>query len=123
MYEQSRLSSLDRLVGKAVSAICFVENYVEVVFEELVLTCYTMPIICVDGKDTEYTAFEYRNELCRLIGRAVEATSERLREELSVYFNVDSYLRISLEFEDGSSVEAAMLHERAGTIFNIWRYE
>ena len=45
MYEKAGLSSLERVVGKNVSAICFVQDYVQVIFEELILTCYTAPTV------------------------------------------------------------------------------
>jgi hypothetical protein len=47
VYEQWGLSSLERIVGKEASSVCFVANYVQVYFDQIVLTCYTLPVVHV----------------------------------------------------------------------------
>jgi hypothetical protein len=123
MYEKAGLSSLERLVGKSVSSICFLPGYVQVVFEELILTCYTNPAVFISDGRADYRMPEFKDKLCMLIGKSVQSVTEKLRDELAIYFDDGDSITISLRFEDASSVEAAMLSEQAGTIFDVWRYE
>jgi hypothetical protein len=123
MYERAGLSSLERLVGRSVSAICFVQNYLQVTFEELILTCYTTPIVCISGDEANIHTPGYRDKLCELIGKSVQSVTERPRDELSIYFDGGDSVRISLRFKDAHSPEAAMLHQLGGDIFDVWRYE
>jgi hypothetical protein len=123
MYEKAGLSSLERLIGKSVSSICFLPNYVQVVFEELILTCYTNPVVFISDGRTDHRMPEFKDKLCMLIGKSVQSVVEKLNDELAIYFDDSDSITISLRFEDASSVEAAMLSEQAGTIFDVWRYE
>jgi len=123
MYEKAGLSSLERLVGKNVSSVCFLPNYVQLVFEDLVLTCYTYPLIHISEEQFDYRAPAFKDKLCTLIGKSVQSVVEKLREELAIYFDDGDRIAISLRFEDATSVEATMLSSESGTIYNVWRYE
>jgi hypothetical protein len=123
MYERAGLSSLERLVGRTVSAMCFVQNYVQVGFDELILTCYTNPSVFISEEKANIGTVGYRDRLCELIGKSVQSVTERPREELSIYFDGGDHITISLQFKDATSVEAAMLHQLGGDIFDVWRYE
>src|SRR5258708_4920869 len=123
MYEKAGLSSLERLIGKSVSSICFLPDYIQVVFEELILTCYTNPVVFISEERTDYRMPEFKDKLCMLIGKSVQSAAEKFRDGLAIYFDDGDSITISLRFEDASSVEAAMLSEQNGTIFDVWRYE
>jgi hypothetical protein len=123
MYEKAGLSSLERLVGKSVSSICFLPGYVQVVFGELILTCYTNPAVFISDERSDYRMPGFKDKLCMLIGKSVQSVTEKLRNELAIYFDDGDSVTISLRFEDANSVEAAMLHEQNGSIFDVWRYE
>jgi hypothetical protein len=58
-----------------------------------------------------------------LIGKSVQSVVEKFRDGLAIYFDDGDSITISLRFEDATSVEAAMLNEQNGTIFDVWRYE
>jgi hypothetical protein len=123
MYEKAGLSSLERLIGKSVSSICFLPNYVQIVFEDLILTCYTNPVVFVSDGQTDCRMPEFKDKLCLLIGKSVQSVVEKLSDGLGIYFDDGDSITISLRFEDASSVEAAMLSEQKGAIFDVWRYE
>jgi hypothetical protein len=123
MYEKAGLSSLERLIGKSVSSICFLPGYVQVVFEELILTCYTNHVVFISDERTDYRIAGFKDKLCMLIGKSVQSVAEKLRDGLAIYFDDGDSITISLRFEDAGSVEAAMLSEQTGTIFDVWRYE
>jgi hypothetical protein len=123
MYENAGLSSLERLIGKSVSSICFLPGYVQLVIEELILTCYTNPIVVVAKQVSTQRSLGYKDNLCQLIGQSVQSVEERLRQNLTVYFDSGDSIAISLRFDEATSVEAAMLSDQTGAIFNVWRYE
>lgn len=123
MYKKAGLSSLERLIGRDVASICFVRDYVQIGFDGLVFTCYTLPSVRSASKSIGATEPGCRDALVGLIGKHVQSVSEAHREELSIFFEEGQSLSISLRFEDAACVEAAMLHELGGPIFDVWRYE
>lgn len=123
MYEKAGLSALERLVGKSVSSICFLPGYVQIAFEDLILTCYTNPVVFFSEQRADFLTPGFKDKLCTLIGKSVQSVVENLRDELGVYFDDGDSIAISLRFKDAVSVEAAMLQNQSGTIFDVWRYE
>jgi len=123
MFEKAGLSSLERLIGRDVSAVCFVRTYVQLIFEDVTFTCYTCPSVSISEKRFETSSAGYRDALCGLIGQTVQSVLERPRKELTLDFESGDRIEVSLRFEDSSSVEAAMLHATGGEIFDVWRYE
>jgi hypothetical protein len=123
MYEKAGLSSLERLIGKGVSSVCFLPGYVQLVFEEVIFTCYTNPTVVISGQASNDNCPGFKDRICQLIGQSAQSVEERSRQLLAVYFDSGDSLNISLRFEDAKSVEAAMLSDQTGVIFNVWRYE
>ena len=124
MYEEAGLSSLERLVGREVDSVCFVRDYVQIVFDDgIVLTCYTLPIVTVSEQAFSFGVLGYRDRLGDLIGKSVQSVAERRQEELSIVFEGGDNVSVSLRTESFTSVEAAMLHRPGGDIFDVWRDE
>lgn len=123
MFEKAGLSSLERLIGKTVDSVCFVQDYVLIAFDNLILTCYTMPLLSISGEKFGPSDPGFKDKICHLIGKSAETVSEEERKDLVIYFDGDEQLIVSLRPADAKSVEAAMLHETGGAIFNVWRYE
>jgi hypothetical protein len=96
---------------------------VQVVFGRLFLTCYTNPAVFISDERSDCRMPGFKDKLCMLIGKSVQSVSEKLREELAIYFDDGDSMTISLRFEDAGSVEAAMLNKQNGSIFDVWRYE
>jgi hypothetical protein len=123
MYEKAGLSSLERLVGHAVSAVCFVQDYMQLQFDGLTLTCYTPPCVGVGDAEFRSGASEYRDRLVGLIGRVVQSVRQQDRIDLLIVFKTGECVKISLRDEDAAGPEAAMLHEPGKAIYDVWRYE
>jgi hypothetical protein len=67
------MNDFQRLVGEHLSAVCFVQDYLQLEFDGYKLTTYTTPL--VETLHREWLAYEhdqYKNVLCRLIARQVE---------------------------------------------------
>ncbi|TDN39169.1 hypothetical protein E4631_23885 [Hymenobacter sp. UV11] len=67
------MDDFQRLVGEQLSAVCFVQDYLQLEFDGYKLTTYTTPL--VETLPNTWLAYEhdqYKNALCRLIARQVE---------------------------------------------------
>jgi hypothetical protein len=124
MYEKAGLSSLERLIGREVCSVCFVRDYIEIVFEELTLTCYTAPAILSSDSDQPDTigAPGYRDKLCEFIGKHIQSVVEKPLE-ISVQFDDGDGFTISLRCEDAVGPEAALLHEPGAGVITVWQCE
>jgi hypothetical protein len=81
------------------------------------------PVVFISETRTDFRMPEFKDKLCVLIGKSVQSVVEKFRDGLAIYFDDGDSITISLRFEDATSVEAAMLNEQNGTIFDVWRYE
>ena len=67
------MDDFQRLVGEQLSAVCFVQDYLQLEFDGYKLTTYTTPL--VETTPNECMAYEhdqYKNRLCRFIAQRVE---------------------------------------------------
>src|SRR6516164_8787502 len=100
---------LESLAGQVVTAICFVQDYVEIHFEGPILTAYEWPLLFRDdGSFTESSPF-YRHNLCGLIAARVVKTREEQDRKLILAFDNHQSIEIPIDPSSLSSVEAAML--------------
>jgi hypothetical protein len=94
------MDDFQRLVGEQLSAVCFVQNYLQLEFDGYKLTAYTTPL--VETLPNEWLAYEhdqYKNVLCRLIACQVkQVASEPGRILISFK---DCKERISLPLHEG----------------------
>lgn len=123
MYEKFGFKSLERLVGLDVPEICFARDHIQILFDDVVLTCYTLPEVHVAGERVALQDERYRDLLCSFIGEVVQSVAEVPQSELRITFGNQNYITISLRREDARGPEAAMLVEKRREIFDVWRYE
>jgi hypothetical protein len=120
-YEEAGLSSLERLIGREVTIVSFVQDYLEIAFDDdLIFTCYTWPIVDVGDNKFRYGQSGYADALCRLIGQSPQSVKEVLRQELSIHFVGGDSVFVSLQHEDALGPEAAKLHKLGGTLLVVW---
>lgn len=89
-------------------------------FDELGLTCYTLPIIHIAEERIKPRDSRYKNLLCSLIGKIVQSVAEMPESELSIYFEDQKYITISLKGEDYTCIEAAILGRVGGVVLDVW---
>ena len=124
MYEEAGLSSLERLVGREVSSVWFVRDYLQIYFDdELIFTCYTLPVVTASEQAFSPGVLGYRDRLGDLIGKTVQSVAERRQEELFIAFDGGDSISVSLRPESLTGPEAAMLNQPGGDIFDVWRGE
>jgi hypothetical protein len=99
---------LDILIGEQMSAVVFVRDYVQLVFDGPGLTAVTPPVVEVGQASSRWGDPGYRDKLCELIGKTVRHAQIVDTEEITIKFDDDSSIRISLRPEDYITAEAAI---------------
>lgn len=102
---------LDVLVGKQLSAVTFVMDYVQLSFDGPVLTAITQPMVTAGGISFRWGQAGYRDRLCERITHIVRTASIVEGKEICIEFDDGSTATVSLHKEDlrGYSDEAATL--------------
>ncbi|HEY1960217.1 MAG TPA: hypothetical protein VGH28_31625 [Polyangiaceae bacterium] len=90
--------------GEQLSAVTFVQDYVQLHFDGPTLTTITRPTVIAGDASWEYGTLGYRDRLCELIGLVVLRASVRPGD------------RLQIDFADGKSVSVSLRPEayRAG---------
>jgi hypothetical protein len=96
------------LEGTVLSSVEFVQDYVQLRFDGPCLTAITRPQVHLSGQSFDWGMPEYRNALCERIGKVVERTSTTEKVELTIIFEDDSSLSLSLRPEDYRAAQAAI---------------
>ena len=115
-----RFTHLDDLPGTAVSAVCFVMDYVEIHFHGPVLRCLAHPLLEQDGRQVRFPLPGSRDTLCSLIGTEVRAV--RIQDDLSIEidFVPDRRLIVPLTPAHRHAGEAAHFVPDADQPIQVW---
>ena len=114
------LSILKRLENHQLSAVVFVQDYVQLQFDGPCLTAYVWPIVRDGARTFGHTTPGYRDALCGLIGCVVEQTTEASNDKLALSFNNGVAVEVSLKESDREGPESAMLQDPTGKRWNVW---
>ena len=109
------------LERKELSAITFVRDYIQLHFDGPILNLYVWPNV----KSSTFGRFEhntsgYRDALCGQIGKLVVAAVIDPTNQISLHFDNDTVISISLNREHRIGEEAAMLQDENGRHWNVW---
>ena len=80
------------IVGEQLSAVCFVQDYLQLEFDGYKLTTYTTPIVII-GEST-YVAYHqdnYKNFLCDFIAKKVRGVTYVETESVEIFFDTSTY--------------------------------
>jgi hypothetical protein len=97
---------ISEIIGEDLNAVEFVQDYVQLRFDTPVLTLYAWPHILLSEFSIAYGEPEYRNALCSLIGEKVEEATLEEGDSLTVKFENDTVIALSLREEDLDGPEA-----------------
>lgn len=101
--------------------ITFIRDYIQFLFDGPVLNTYTLPLIKIESKIITSTDFGYCDTLCRLIGKKIISAYEDEKEEkITIKFETDAELFVSLKSEDRNCAEAVMVQLEADGTWNAW---
>jgi hypothetical protein len=116
----SESSILKQLKNEKLSAVVFVQDYVQLQFNGPCLTSYVWPTIRESSNTFCRKTPGYRDALCALIGEEVSKTSEEANEQLRIHFNHGTILEVSLKESDRDGPEAAMMSDPSGKQWDVW---
>ena len=111
--------ALEPIVGRELSAVVFVRDYVQFEFDGVGLTALNLPVIKVGEKTLSFGQPGYRDTLCERIGQAVRSACVEENEGILIDFEDGSTLSISLRSDDYSGPEAAIFHNGPGETW-VW---
>ena len=116
--EKEKEDVLQWLVGKSLTAVMFFSGYVDFLFNDLVLSSLSWPVV-VDGEGrVTRLGSGYRDVLCAQINKLVKAT-EDAPERLQILFNDGSRIVIPLDTVEIPGPERATLSGN-GQFFRAW---
>jgi hypothetical protein len=102
------------------SAVTFVQDYVQLSFDGPTLTCITRPVVIAADKRFDFGAAGYRDQLCELIGCRVQAGTVVPGERLQVDFADGRSLLVSLKPEAYRAAEAVLFSDGATEQWAAW---
>lgn len=113
-------SVLHYLDNEQLSAVTFVQDYVQLHFDGPCLTAYVWPHILNQKGSIAPKVPGYRDALCERIGKIVVQAFEEPGERLAIVFADGVTLEVSLKEADREEPEAAMFHDQSGKSWNVW---
>lgn len=109
------LEALQKTSSRTLTSVEFVWDYVQIKFDDYVLTAITHPTIGKGGKFYNWQENNYKNILCEIIGNTLDSVSLN-DDKLCLFFSNLSTICISLLPEDYIGPEALEFRSDQG----IW---
>jgi hypothetical protein len=106
--------------GKRVSSIVFVEDYLQIIFDDYVFTMFVWPEVSHKGRILRNNHDDYRNSLCELIDQRVIKAQVQEGEQVSLLFSNGAEVSMSLKEKDRTSVEAGTFSGQKNKLFIVW---
>lgn len=113
-------SILHRLENEQLSAVTFIQDYVQLHFDGPCLTAYVWPHILTENGSIPPRVPGYRDALCGFIGSIVVRAFEELGSRLVIQFVEGRTLEISIKESDKEGPEAAMFQDESGKSWSVW---
>lgn len=108
------------LEDQAISAVCFVQDYVELIFDGPIIRYLCNPRILIDGKSVRFPEEGSRDTLCRLIGDVVK----RIYLVQGSYFSIEmiSGAEISIRLDEDPQEFSEYFHfiSNVGDAVQVW---
>jgi hypothetical protein len=94
------------VIGEELVAVEFVQDYLQLRFDTPLLILHAWPHLLFSEFSIAYGEPEYRNALCSLIGEKVEDATLEEGDSLTLKFENDTVIALSLREEDLDGPEA-----------------
>ncbi|WP_263367623.1 hypothetical protein [Edaphobacter bradus] len=98
--------NISAIVGEELTAVEFVQDYLQLRFDGPLLTLYAWPAVLLSDYSVAFGEPEYRNSLCAQIGETVEEAELDEGNALTVKLENGTVLALSLREEDLDGPEA-----------------
>ena len=114
--EQTEEKSLQMLIGEQLSAVTFVQDYLQLQFDGPRLTVFSHPGVMLGDKAFHWGKPGFRDALCNNITKKVTETRVAYGDSIAIRFADGSMIKISLKDADYSGAEAVNFD----TGGNVW---
>ena len=114
--EQTEEKSLQMLIGEQLSAVTFVQDYLQLHFDGPRLTVFSHPVIRLGDQTFYKDKPGFRDALCHNIAKKVTAVRVAYEESISIRFADGSTINIPLR--DASCLDGDVVNFDAGG--NVW---
>lgn len=94
---------LNDLPNEQLSSVEFIQDYLQLHFDDKTLTCYIWPVLKCAGNEYTQEDRDYKNQLCNLIAQKVKQTIFNEKENLVIIFSNNSQVVLSLN-EDNPEI-------------------
>ena len=118
--EKDKPDFLTIIRGRQLSAVVFVQNYVQLQFDGPGLTAYTLPVVVIGERRLEAGSPGYRDGLCAQITKIVQNAYVQEGQRFQVDFEDGCSIAISLRPEDRRGPEAIWFHSGRQKEWGVW---
>lgn len=108
--ESEIVNPLNNLIGRELSGVVFVRDYIQLQFDDRGLTAINLPSVMANRETYTPVRQGFRDSLCERIGHTVVETELIEEERIWLKFDDDSAISVSLRGEDSVGPEAAILY-------------
>ncbi|MCK6449015.1 MAG: hypothetical protein L6Q99_21680 [Planctomycetes bacterium] len=119
MNEQELASirkTLSQLVGRSMSSVEFVRDYIQLRFDGPTVTVLTRLAVVTQSRRLDQTDPGFRDALCEQIGKSVSTTDVTAGERLKIAFLDGSQIHVSLSQQDYVGAEG-VVYESGRKVF------
>ena len=106
LNHQTLYEALQRVVGKPLLSVDFVEDYVQLEWQGSFLTAYTAPKVLEGGIEYGFESPDYRRVMHKLEGQVLSNVDVILGNKISFLFSSSTLLTVSLRDADYLGPEA-----------------
>jgi hypothetical protein len=114
--EQTEEKSLQAIIGKQLSAVTFVLDYVQLHFDGPRLTIFSHAVVTLGEKTFHWGKPGFRDALCNSIAKKITDARVAYGDSIAISFTDGSTIQVSLKDEDYRSAEAVNFD----TGGNVW---
>ena len=104
--EQTEEKSLQVIIGEQLSAVTFVQDYVQLHFDGPRLTIFSHAVVMLGGKPFHWDKSGFRDALCNNIAKKVTEARVAYGDNIFISFADGSTIKISLKDKDYRGGEA-----------------
>jgi len=101
------------LIDRQLSSVEFIQDYLSLHFDGIILTYYLWPIVTV-GKEYLFENVDYKNKLCELISKKVAIVNFEEGNNLELQFQNKSKINLTIRRFNKNSNLSEFLYYRDG---------
>jgi hypothetical protein len=116
---QAKASTLEQLKGRNLSAVTFVQDYLQLQFDGPFLNIFVWPRIMVSAKSIGFGMADYRDELCSQIGKTIGGVAVEADVSFRLYFTDGSIIEVTLLPKSRTGPESVVFQDGNGA-FSVW---